>query len=236
MLIKYHNINFEKYISVLSPSFFGFFPKDSPLGCVTLKKVENIKVVGCQRKGNKAGINVAVTQTTTESTTRTIRSTTVWTFTTTKNTRLPRPTFRKSTSLPPITYYDRDDNSTEVNATTPNPQMGEAAVSVPVITVTVAVPTSFMFLGGCFLYAKYRRGRGLIYGCLNRRQRYQTSPPPSPAHSTQTVVNITDDEENKEYELHHRNITTTNLDGASLENEVHIQNLGPNSSSVYSVA
>ena len=133
----------------------------------------------------------------------------MWTFTTTKNTRLPRPTFRKSTSLPPITYYDRDDNSTEVNATTPNPQMGEAAVSVPVITVTVAVPTSFMFLGGCFLYAQYRRGRGLIYGCLNRRQRYQTSPPPSPAHSTQTVVNITDDEENTEYELHHRNITTT---------------------------
>ena len=210
----------------LSPSFFGFFPKDSPLGCVTLKKAENIKVVGCQRKGNKAGINVAVIQTTTESTTRTIRSTTVWTFTTTKNTRLPRPTFRKSTSLPPITYYDRDDNSTEVNATTPNPQMGEAAVSVPV-----------MFLGGCILYAQYRRGRGLIYGCLNRRQRYQTSPPPSPAHSTQTVVNITDDEENTEYELHHRNITTTtNLDGASLENEVSIQNLEPNSSSVYSVA
>ena len=145
MFIKYHNINFEKYISVLSPSFFGFFPKDSPLGCVTLKKAENIKVVGCQRKGNKAGINVAVTQTTTQSTTRTIRSTTVWTFTTTKNTRLPRPTFRKSTSLHPITYYDRDDNSTEVNATTPNPQMGEAAVSVPVITVTVAVPTLFMF-------------------------------------------------------------------------------------------
>ena len=126
--------------------------------------------MGCQRKGNKAGIHVAVIQTTTESTTRTIRS-------------------------------------------------------------------SFMFLGGCFLYAQYRRGRGLIYGCLNRRQRYQISPPPSPAHSTQTVVNITDDEENTEYELHHRNITTTtNLDGASLENEVPIQNLGPNSSSVYSVA
>ena len=71
---------------------------------------------------------------------------------------------------------------------------------------------------------------------MNRRQRYQTSPPPSPAHSTQTVVNITDDEENTEYELHHRNITTTNLDGASLEHEVPIQNLGPNSSSVYSVA
>ena len=182
---------------------------------------------------------MAVTQTTTESTTRTIRSTTVWTFTTTKNTRLPTPTFKKSTSLPPITYYDRDDNSTEVNVTTPNPQMGEAAVSVPVITVTVAVPTSFMFLGGCFLYAQYRRGRGLIYGCLIRRQRYQTSPPPSPAHSTQTVVNISDHEENTEYELHHRNITTTtttNLDGASLENEVPVQNLGPNSSSVYSVA
>ena len=78
----------------------------------------------------------------------------------------------------------------------------------------------------------------MIYSCLNRRQRYQTSPPPSPAHSTQTVVNITDNEENTEYELHHRNITTTttNLDGASLEDEVPIQNLGPNSSSVYSVA
>ena len=179
---------------------------------------------------------MAVTQSTTESTTRIITSTTVWTLTPTKNTRLLRPTFRKYTSLPPITYYDRDDNSTESNATTPNPQMGEAAVSVPVITVTVAVPTSFMFLGGCFLYVQYRRGRGFIYGCLNRRQRYQTSPPPSPAHSTQTVVNITDDEENTEYELHHRNITTTNLDGASLEHEVPIQNLGPNSSSVYSMA
>ena len=220
--------------------FFGFIPQDSPLGCVTLKKAENIKVLGCQRKGNKAGINVAVTQTTTESTTRTIRSTTMWTFTTTKLTRSPRPTFRKSTCLPPITYYDRDDNSTEVNATTPNPQMGEAAVSVPVITVTVAVPTSFMFLRGCFLSTQYRRGRGLIYGCLNRRQRYQTSPPPPLAHSTQTVVNISDDEENTEYKLHHRNMTTTttttNLDGASLEHELPIQNLGPNSSSVYTVA
>ena len=72
--------------------------------------------------------------------------------------------------------------------------MREAADSVPIINLTVAVPTSFMLLGGCFLYVQYRRGRGFIYGCLNRRQRYQTSPQPSPAHSTQTVVNLSDDE------------------------------------------
>ena len=215
--------------------FLSIFPqKDSPLGCATLKKSENVKIVGCRTNVNKVGVNPQVMKTTIESTTRIIMSTTVKIFST--KIRVPKPALRKSTPLPSVTSYDAYDNSTDMNVTTPNPQMGEAD-SVPVVTLTVALPSSFIFLGGCFLYVQYRRGRGFIYGCLNRRRRYQTSPPPSPANSTQsmasTVLNMSG-----ENTLFQRAVGggTSVSDTNSLQYELPIENLGPNSNAVYSVA
>ena len=202
-----------------------------------------MKVLGCRRNVNRISVKVVTTITSSTTILSTRRRITTTTDAPSRS-KIRNPLVEKVTHGSTTSPLHRGNNSTVFNTTTvdPDSELQEEGLSVPVITLSVALLSSFLIMGGCFMYVQYRRGRGLCFGCFRRRLRPRRSPPPtqcpSPTQSTHSIKlrshtnrsagNTSEDGENT---LFCRNIGANNVNyevDNALDVEVNtVENIGP---------